>query len=708
MKPSKPMRVVLVGAGYVAHHHMSALRRLAFVEVVGVCDRNLAAAEAFATRFAIPHAAANLAGLAMLRPAVVHVLTPPASHAAIALEALSMGCSVLVEKPMADSAAHCRVLMIEAAKRGLLLGVNHSDLYDPVLRRALDAARSGRIGRVLSVDVVRSSDYPPYAGGPLPTQVTQGSYPFRDLGVHGLYTLEAFLGEVRGLDVRFQASGHDPNLHFDQWQATAECANGTGRLWLSWATRPLENRLVVHGSDGRIEVDRFLQTCRVVRPLPGPKLAGILASGLAGAAATLAQVPWNVLRFATGRLRPSPGIQRAVEEFALAAFDNAAPPCDGEAALRVARLLDRVCAEPDRLLAARLAQQHEALRPADVLVTGGTGFLGSRLVSALRRKGLQVRVLARRQPPGWPADPGVQLVTGNLGDPVIVDHAVGGVATVYHLGAAMSGSRGDFEAGTVHGTRNVVAACTRHAARLVHVSSMGILDHAGRDRSVPLREDSMRDPHPELRGEYTRAKLLAEDCVRGAAAAGLPAVVVRPGQIFGPGAGHVPPNGVLALAGIWLAVGSGAQPLPLVYVDDVVDALLLAGSSEDATGRVFNIVDPTPISQAEYLRACRNVAGCPPVVRVPAAAMLALAAGMELLGWLLRRPVPLTRYRVRSLRPLCNFDLGAAARLGWSPGIGSALGIALTFGDAPPGLDAGGVLAPPRSGGGIESDTSAG
>src|SRR5690606_32426994 len=106
--------------------------------------------------------------------------------------------------------------------------------------------------------------------------------------------------------------------------------------------------------------------------------------------------------------------------------------------------------------------------------------------------------------------------------------------------------------------------------------------------------------------------------------------------------------------------------------------------------------------------ACRNVAGCPPVVRVPAAAMLALAAGMELLGWLLRRPVPLTRYRVRSLRPLCNFDLGAAARLGWSPGIGSTLGMALTFGDAPPGADAGGVLATPRSGGGIESDTSAG
>src|SRR5690606_41985619 len=80
----------------------------------------------------------------------------------------------------------------------------------------------------------------------------------------------------------------------------------------------------------------------------------------------------------------------------------------------------------------------------------------------------------------------------------------------------------------------------------------------------------------------------------------------------------------------------------------------------------------------------------------------------ELLGWLLRRPVRRSRYRVRSRRPLCNIDLGAAARLGWSPRIGSTLGMALPGGDAPPGADAGGVLATPRSGGGIESDTSAG
>src|SRR3546814_2249426 len=74
----------------------------------------------------------------------------------------------------------------------------------------------GRIGKVLAVDILRSSDYPAYSGGPLPKLVTQGSYPFRDLGVHGLYTIEAFAGEVSGLEVSYSSTGANPSLQLDR------------------------------------------------------------------------------------------------------------------------------------------------------------------------------------------------------------------------------------------------------------------------------------------------------------------------------------------------------------------------------------------------------------------------------------------------------------------------------------------------------------
>lgn len=681
---SSRLRVAIVGAGYVATHHLSALKRLDFVDVVGVCDSQLPAAQALAKRFGVARAVARLEELADAQPQAVYVLTPPSSHPAIALAALDMGCHVLVEKPMADSVADCEAMIARAQARGRLLGVNHSDLFDPVLMQALQAVRDGRIGEVVSVDIIRNSEYPPYAGGPLPGAVTQGSYPFRDLGVHGLYTLEAFLGEIGHAEVAFQSRGTDPNLHFDEWQANIRAERGIGRLLLSWNARPMENRVFVRGTRGTIEVDRFLQTCRIHRVLPGPKFIGIVANAFFSALKDVFRVPWNVVRFATGMLKPSPGIQHGAQAFAQAARDGAAPPFTGEDALRIARLLEPLCVEPDRQRLALLESRYADLPPADALVTGAAGFLGRRLVARLRAEGRSVRVLVRRPVAAYAQDAGIQTVIGDLGDPRIVDHAVQGVDVVYHVGAAMRGGPRDFEAGTVWGTRNVVEACLAHGnRRLVYVSSMSVFDHAGRAADAVMTEASSYEPHPEWRGAYTQTKLNAERHVRDAIEQhGLPAVILRPGQIFGPGAEKVTPNGVIGLAGRWVAVGSGAQTLPLVYIDDVVDALVQAADAPQAVGKLFNIVDTSAVTQEAYLqRAQRKLGGELKRLRVPVWTFLLLGWGVEQLGKVLKRDVPLTRYRVRSLRPLANFDTTAAReQLGWTPRVGVEQGLDATFG----------------------------
>ena len=113
------LRVAIVGAGYVAAHHLAALKRLDFVELVGICDPNLEAARALAARFGIERVAADLAGLADAKPQVVHVLTPPASHAALALQAFEMGCGVLVEKPIAITQEQAQDIANHAAAAGV-------------------------------------------------------------------------------------------------------------------------------------------------------------------------------------------------------------------------------------------------------------------------------------------------------------------------------------------------------------------------------------------------------------------------------------------------------------------------------------------------------------------------------------------------------------------------------------------------------------
>jgi predicted dehydrogenase/nucleoside-diphosphate-sugar epimerase len=670
MRTPAKTRVALVGAGYVSSYHIRALRTLPHVHIVGVADTSLARARALAERAGIDGAFDSLAALAEARPDVVHILTPHDSHAPLAVEALDRGCHVFVEKPMAATVAECDQMIAAAVRTGRVLSVNHSAKDDPAIVRALELLRTGACGDVLAVDVHRTSGYPPYAGGPLPAPFGQGGYPFLDLGVHALYLIEAFLGTIRDVDVRYRSTGMDPCVLFDEWRGTARCANGTGAFHLSWSARPIRNEVVVHGTRGEMHVDCFLQTVRIRRSLPGPKPIGAGITAMAQAAGTLWHVPKTVWRLASGSLRPSPGIHAGVLRFHEALARGTAPPVSMEEGRRIVAWLEPAARGADR-------ERDEVLRlrcplePRPVLVTGGSGALGRALVQRLVGAGERVRVLVRRPSRGREVPAGVQVVYGDLGDPDAVHRAVKGVRIVYHVGATMRGGAwAEFEAGTVRGTANVVEACIEHGVeRLVHVSSLAVLDYASQPRRAVVDEHAPLEPHAEKRGSYTRAKLLAERLVVDAARRrGLPAVVVRPGQITGAGYETVSPYGAIELAGRWIVVGSGKLKLPLVEVNDVVGGLLAAAERPGICGRVFQLVDARGLTQRDYIAACRRAAGSGPrATFVPRLTLLALGAALDVVSRIIGRGLPLSVYRVRSIKQL-TFDCSAArTELGWRP-----------------------------------------
>jgi dihydroflavonol-4-reductase len=169
-----------------------------------------------------------------------------------------------------------------------------------------------------------------------------------------------------------------------------------------------------------------------------------------------------------------------------------------------------------------------------VLVTGGTGFIGQHLVSALAAGGRQVRVLDLRPP--ICAVPDVEYLAGSVLDPNLVDEAVRDVAEVYHL-AGLPGmwipQKSDFCAVNYHGTEVVIAAARKRGiARFLHCSTESILF-----RPSPLADAASEPcllPSQEMPGLYTRSKMLAEQFAAQTAASGFPLVIGTPTMPIGP------------------------------------------------------------------------------------------------------------------------------------------------------------------------------
>jgi predicted dehydrogenase/nucleoside-diphosphate-sugar epimerase len=662
------LRAGLVGAGYISQFHIAALRRIP-IEVVGVFDVNAAQAEAVARKFGV-RAFPSLRALVEAGATVIHVLTPPATHANVTIEALELGCHVLVEKPLAEDVEDCKRIAAVAAEHGRRVCVNHSLLFDPQIVRALEAVRSGKLGKVVSVDILRSSVYPPYEGGPLPPQFRDAGYPFRDLGIHELYLLEAFLGPIEAIDAEWQSLGGEPNLAFDEWRAHVKCRDGMGQFQLSWNVKPIQHLLIIQGTKGVLRVDLMLMFLgmRSALPLPGPIVRVVNAA--TDSIRPLVEVPRNVGGFILKRVLQYHGLQDLVRAFYRSLADGTPVPVSIAAATPLVGWVESIARRADAEHLENLTHFPLSER-TPYLVTGASGALGSAIVDRLLAEGKSVRIFVRRPPAAVP--PNVEVALGDLGDTTAVDRAVKGAEIVIHAGAAMKGPWAAFKCATIAGTRNVLDAAMKYGVKkLVHISSMSVVDWAGGSEGSAISEATPYEPHAEFRGSYTQSKLEAERMVLEATQRGLPSVILRPGQIFG---GKIPLlNAAVArrVAGRYLVLGEGNVRLPLVHMDDVVDAVMQSAASDLHSGEVIQLVD-TGLTQNDVLR---ELAQGKPVVRIPRKIVFALGGFSEVALGALKRTSPLSRYRLASALALRTFRNDRTNLIGWKPRTGVAAGIA--------------------------------
>lgn len=298
-----------------------------------------------------------------------------------------------------------------------------------------------------------------------------------------------------------------------------------------------------------------------------------------------------------------------------------------------------------------------------VLVTGATGFLGSSLVDRLLGDGARVRVLARSPVKAASlAGRGAEVVTGDITDRAAVGAAVDGAEVVYHLAGRLfqpGVPASEYRRTHVTGTKLLLACCTNGSRpqRFVHCSTTGVLGVTGdqpADEQAPIRPTNV----------YEATKAEAEQAVREAQQAGLPAVIARPGLVYGPGDLHLLPFFRAVLRRRFRPIGRRKVWLHPIYIDDMTDALVRCGQQASAAGECFHFAGREPVPLDGLASAIAQAGGTRlPAGHIPMLAAQALAAVGDRLPSDLRRSAPLTRSRLDFLTHSRVYDVTKAQRL---------------------------------------------
>lgn len=303
-----------------------------------------------------------------------------------------------------------------------------------------------------------------------------------------------------------------------------------------------------------------------------------------------------------------------------------------------------------------------------VLVTGGSGFVGSHLIDRLLAQKKTVRCLLRQSSSRkYLTDPRLEFVYGGLDDTTDWDAAFADVETVYHVAGLTFARRAqDYFTVNHQGTEALVAAALRHRHRLkrfVHVSSLAAIGPGALDR--PVTEETLPAPITP----YGRSKLMGEEAVQAVADL-LPVTIVRPPAVYGPRDYALYELFKSIAKGISPSIGKYDKQISLVHVADLAEGIMLAGDSERATGRAYFISSEELYSYNALIamlarifnRRVRSFA-------IPRPLAYGVAAFAELGSAITRKPPVINRDKVTDLSQVCwgcSIER-ARAELGYEP-----------------------------------------
>lgn len=346
-----PLRAAVIGCGVISKEHLEHLAASPRADLVGVCDLSPATAEWTAQEYATTPFTDHRAMLADTRPDVVHVLTPPKSHVPLTRDALDAGAHVVVEKPIAATAAEAARLYDQAEACGRHIIENQNYRYNDGVLDLRHLVAAGRLGHVTEVEVrvqqrlAETKFADPFVPNPV------GHLPggaIRDYLPHMVGLVLELAGDEPATDVRavWRSEVDDEVLGLDALDATFGVGDVIGRVHFSSRSQPEGFMVTVRGTEGTAGVDLW-QPHRLAQLRRGATALAPLVNQASNGAALLRSAVRG-FRDKVMQHLPYHGVPRLLDAYYQALQHGTAPPLGRDEVLRTLEAVDSISrlAEP--------------------------------------------------------------------------------------------------------------------------------------------------------------------------------------------------------------------------------------------------------------------------------------------------------------------------------------------------------------------------
>jgi nucleoside-diphosphate-sugar epimerase/predicted dehydrogenase len=620
------MHAAIVGTGYIADFHARGIQSADGVALVAVCDANLTVAKAFASAWGVPAYASLETMLAEQRVDVLHVLVPPDLHHGLARTALDAGVNVFLEKPMCASAEQTSELLAIAAAKGLTVGVNHSMLFEGAFQRLRDHLRAGDLGPLDHVTFNYFAELPLIRFGPFGSwMLREPGNALLEIGPHPISGLIDMVGVPDAVEVTADRDLVLPGgaRVYRRWRIHARAGRTAADVNIEIGPGFPQRTVAAHGLLGAALADLDANTCTIDRQTPASldfdrhKRSRALASQIRRQArTTLADY---ILSKAQLRKRGSPYQASFLDSIAtFYAGLRSRGSLDSRLSGDLGRQVIETCERVIRKAKLKGAVDRPRVDPGaglnpNILVIGGSGFIGRALIKQLLDEGHAVRAAARGSSPALQelGSDRLEIIRADIRSEADLARMLEGIDTVVHLATTPDAKTWDaYLEREVEPARALARACLEHGVRrLIYTGTIDSFYAGG--RAGTITEATPLDPKIKRRNYYARAKAAVEDLLlKMHRDEGLPVVIVRPGIVIGRGGNPFHWGvGKWSSQGVVETWGDGRNKLPLVLVDDVAAGLVRAMEVPGIEGRAFNLVDAPMLSARDYIAGLERLGG---------------------------------------------------------------------------------------------------